>query len=513
MLPVIVFSLSLTSSFAQKIQLVGQLKYDHNLSSIWGYTAPDGDEYALVGTYNGTSIVDISVPENPEQIHWIEGPHGYWREIKTWKDYAYIVHDNSSAETGITIVDLRNIKTGIPTKNFRGPNNDIIRGHTLYIDEAGFLYLFGGTKQGCYIFDLNSDPLNPVYKGFTSTEYIHDGFVRNDTLWASNIYQGYISVWNVSNKAAPVKITQFFTPGRFSHNSWLSDDSKTLFTTDEKTATTIAAFDVSDLTDIQLLEEFKIRPDEQSIPHNVHVIDDYLVVSHYTEGVLIADASVPENIVEIDKFDTSPNFSGDGFNGCWGVFPYFPSGLIIASDIEDGLYVLRPDYKRASRFFGKVYDLNTSEPINGATVSLSNSEKLSRTNFDGTYKTGAISSGTITLTAKSPDYQDKSVSFEVTEGENIEYDFYLLPYATNVNQQTTLVRSIRTSPEKVMLTLEKTYEPYHVSIFNAQGQIVIKSRSFTTQEYEADWSILPAGVYFIQVSTSKYSHANKVYKN
>lgn len=509
----IIFSLSLLSSFAQKIQVVGQLKYDHDLSSIWGYTAPGGDEYALVGTYKGTSIVDISVPENPVQLHWIEGPHGYWREIKTWKDYAYIVHDNNSTETGVTIVDLRNIQTGITTKNFRGPNNDIIRAHTLYIDDAGFLYLFGGSKSGCYIFDLNPDPLNPVYKGFTSTEYIHDGFVLNDTLWASNIYQGYISVWNVSNKTAPVKITQFFTPGRFTHNSWLSDDSKILFTTDEKTATTIAAFDVSDLTDIQLLDEFKIRPDEQSIPHNVHVVDDYLVVSHYTEGVLIADASVPENIVEVDKYDTSPSFSGDGFNGCWGVFPYFPSGLIIASDIEEGLYVLRPDYKRANRFFGKVYDLNTNESVNGASISISNSEKISKTNFDGTYKTGVISSGTVTLTAKSPGYQDKSVSFEVTEGENIEYDFYLSPYATGVINRNNLVKSIRTSSEKVVITLEKSDEPYHISIFNIQGQNIVKPVVSSESEYETNWSILPSGVYFIQVSTSKYSHANKVYKN
>lgn len=502
-----------SSSTAQNIDLVGHLNYKEQLSCIWGYTSPAAKEYALVGTVNGTSIVDISIPNQPKEIHYIKGPSGYWREIKTWKNYAYIVHDNSSSDIGITIVDLSDIDQSIKTYNFKGPNNNIFRAHTLFIDERGYLYLLGGSKSGCVIFDLNNDPTKPEYLGITSNEYIHDGFVKNDTLWASNVYEGYISVWNVKNPSTPYKITQFYTPGRFTHNSWLSDNHQTLFTTDEKNATSVAAFDISDLTDIKLLDEFKIRPTEQSIPHNVHVINDYLVLSHYTEGVVIADASDPSNIVMIGNYDTSPNFSGGGFFGCWGVYPYFPSELIIASDIETGLYILRPNYKRANKWKGIIYDSKTLTPINQAKVSISGSENIYTTNFDGDYKIGSIESGTIQLKINADGYQEKILTYNLSSDTNIVEDIYLDAIATQLHNNENLIQILQVNQESITFQLEQIVSNAHVSLYNSKGQLVNKRLIQNVANHTIYWSYQPSGIYFLQIQTPENSITKKLYKN
>ena len=70
--------------------------------------------------------------------------------------------------------------------------------------------------------------------------------------------------------------------------------------------------------------------------------------------VTIVDAHRPDNLIETGYYDTSPGSSGNGYNGCWGVYPYFSNSLIAASDIEEGLFILQPDYQRASHLEGSI---------------------------------------------------------------------------------------------------------------------------------------------------------------
>jgi hypothetical protein len=59
-------------------------------------------------------------------------------------------------------------------------------------------------------------------------------------------------------------------------------------------------------------------------------------------GVIILDISDPADIREVGRFDTHPQNNEASFEGCWGVFPYYPNspGLFVASDIYRGLFVL-----------------------------------------------------------------------------------------------------------------------------------------------------------------------------
>ena len=85
-------------SFGQKnLFLEGQLGYNNVpagnafLNDIWGYTAPDSVEYALVGLTDAFSVVHID-STNPKELFRIPGPVCVWRDIKVWQNHAYVVH-------------------------------------------------------------------------------------------------------------------------------------------------------------------------------------------------------------------------------------------------------------------------------------------------------------------------------------------------------------------------------------------------------------------------------------
>ena len=77
-----------------------QVLHDANLNDIWGYEDEDGNEYAIVGTTKGTSIVDVTDPVNPQEIYWLAGMESVWRDPKVHGDYAYVT---TEAEEGMTI--------------------------------------------------------------------------------------------------------------------------------------------------------------------------------------------------------------------------------------------------------------------------------------------------------------------------------------------------------------------------------------------------------------------------
>jgi hypothetical protein len=135
--------------------------------------------------------------------------------------------------------------------------------------------------------------------------------------------------------------------------TWLSDDSNTIFTTDERSFASTTSYDISDFSDIKFLDRFfsEASIGEATIPHNVHVLNDYLVISHYTDGVVVVDAQNPDNLIEVGNYDTYET-EGTGFFGCWGAYPFLPSGNILATDRQTGLYVLSPNYVRASYLIG-----------------------------------------------------------------------------------------------------------------------------------------------------------------
>tara|TARA_B100000579_G_scaffold219079_1_gene179156 strand:- start:2403 stop:4316 length:1914 start_codon:yes stop_codon:yes gene_type:complete len=320
------------------MDLISVYDYDETINDIWGY-ATENNEYALVGTNEGFSVIDITLPESPIELFFIEGEETIWRDIKTWQNYAYVVCDNCS--DGLLIVDLSDM-TG---QTYSFTTEFFNKAHNLFIDENGFLYAFGGNPYGAMILNLNTDPLDPTLEGEFDDYYLHDGMVRGDTLWGAAISQGVFGIVDVSDKSNPLIMSSYPTSSSFTHNCWISDDGSTLFTTDEVAGAYIGAYDVSDIYNIEMTDQIQSWSGfNDVVPHNTHVVGEYLVTSYYRDGVTIIDSSDPYNLVEVAYFDTSPQYEGEGFEGCWGAYPYLPSGLILATDRQNGLHILSTPY-------------------------------------------------------------------------------------------------------------------------------------------------------------------------
>jgi hypothetical protein len=80
-----------------------------------------------------------------------------------------------------------------------------------------------------------------------------------------------------------------------------------------------------------------------STDHNGYTIGDRYYVSHYKRGLVIFDVTNPRALTEVGSFDTylSPSANSAGTDGAWGVYPFLPSGTLLVSDIENGLFLLR----------------------------------------------------------------------------------------------------------------------------------------------------------------------------
>ena len=336
---ILLFPVFLLSQSSLNMVQIGNLSYNQDLNDVWGYVDLNGNEHALVGCANGFSYVDVSNPSNPQEVFFISGSNSVWRDLKTWGKYAYVT---TEAEDGLLIVDL----TDLSGQTYTYWTDQFMRAHNIYIDENGFAYIFGsqdGPTDGAIILDLNDDPMNPSVAGLFDAYYLHDGMVRGDTLWGAAVYEGVLTAVDVSDKANPVILGSTPTSCNFTHNAWVSDDGNYVFTTDEQSDCNVGAYDVSNISDIQEIDLIQSWNNENGfpvIPHNTHVLGDYLVTSYYTSGVTVIDASDPFNMNEIAYYDTSPDYEGGEFEGCWGAYPFLPSGLILATDQQTGLHIL-----------------------------------------------------------------------------------------------------------------------------------------------------------------------------
>ena len=432
-------------SQSQNLNIVfrSQLQYPgETCANICGYADSLGNEYALVGVSSGMSIVNVTDPDNPVQITqlpWPAGPNQLWKEIKTYKNFAYVV---SEAGSGVQIADLSQLpSSNVPFQywapTIAGENLNSI--HALHIDTTkGVLYLYGSnvSNKGAIAADLNN-PWNPVFLGLYDASYVHDGYADNDTLFAAEIYNGVCNIIDFTNKSNPLVVGSIPTPGSFTHNTWLSPNKKTVFTTDEVGNSFLVAYDISTLTNISELDRIQSNPGSNSIVHNTHIRpDNFAVTSWYKDGITIVDVSKPNNLVQVGNYDTYTIGSGNGFEGAWGVYPFLPSGNIIVSNIDEGLFILTPTYTRACYLEGNVKDSVTLQNLNGVTVQIfPNTQTNTLSSNGGNYATGIANSGLYSIKFTKTGYQSKTVNnVQLINNQTTQLDVKLLPNSTGITE-------------------------------------------------------------------------------
>lgn len=477
--------LSSTNLFAQdslNMAVVGHLTYNQDLSDVRACVI-NGNEYALVGARNGFSIVDLADPTDPTQVFFLPGNNSTWRDPFEWNEHMYGVTEGGG---GMAIIDMSYLpdSTNLNWTTYSGSTYAFSKAHNIFIDENGYAYIFGADngEGGAIILDLNQDPMNPVEVGRFNDYYIHDGFVRGDTLWAAAVYEGFVSVIDVSDKANPTVLASFNTPSDFSHNVWMSDDNNYAFTTDEVSHGYIASYDVSDLQNITQLDGYQSYPGTGVIPHNTHYINGFLVNSNYTSGVTVLDAQHPNNLIEVGFYDTSPNFDGNGYDGCWGAWPYLPSGHILASDVQTGLYVLSFDYTSACYLEGNVTDINTSTPLNSVQVKILSTTVEDATDLIGDYATGYPTAGTFDVEFSKAGYITETISnVSLANGVLTTLDVQLTPDVPFSLQGTVLDAATNDSIPNAFVTITNNNFTFDIQA-DASGKFTIPS--FFSGNYE-----------------------------
>lgn len=402
--------------------------HESNLNDIWGYVDETGIEYALVGASKGTSVVSLEDPSNPLEVFWEPGMESIWRDLKTWGDYAYVT---TEAENGLLVIDLSALpgSTALNVNYYNGePGFEWSSAHNLYIDENGYAYIFGANRGngGVIILDVHTDPMNPIEVGAFDNWYAHDGYVRNDTMYLAHIGDGFLSLVDITDKGNPILLGTKTTPSNFTHNIWPSDNSQFVFTTDELPGAYLAAYDVSDPLNIFEVDRIQSSPGANIIPHNVHVKGNFLVTSYYSDGVTIHDITYPKNMIQVGRYDTYPSQTSS-YDGCWGVYPFLPSGLILAADITEGLFILSPDYQQAAYLEGLITEDGTGTPLDNVNVHIQGHDQNDLSNSMGNYGTGIVSGGNYTVEYSKVGYYPQNHDVVLSNAAITIKDVQLIP--------------------------------------------------------------------------------------
>ncbi|MAF27533.1 MAG: hypothetical protein CME07_06670 [Gemmatimonadetes bacterium] len=394
-------------------------------NDVWGYTAPNGDEYALLGTTTGLSVVNVTAPASPYETGFLPGATSTWRDIKTYGSYAYVTNESSG---GMAIVDLADPENPVHVGTYAGFNT----AHNLYIDEARALCLIAGSNLssgGVRILSL-ANPLSPAPVGNWETEYCHDVVSLGDRLYASAIYAARIYVVDISDPSSPSTIaSQGNYPNAFTHNAWMTADNNFVMTTDETNGASCRMWDVSALPTITQASSY--RPNPTTIPHNAHIDGNLAIISHYTIGVRIVDISDPYNIAEAGYYDTFPENDGGSFDGCWGVFPFFGSNpnLMAASDMSHGLLML--EYvANGGHVAGTVTQAGSPGTlIEGALVAVQETGVSTTTSVDGTYEI-FDAAGSVNLSVSAFGYVSQVLPVTIVAGSVVTEDVALVPVSS-----------------------------------------------------------------------------------
>ncbi len=308
----------------------------------WGYVSGSGREYAIIGLSSGTGFVEITDPENPVIVGVVPHPD-HAQDMKVYQHYVYSVSDGGPAQ----VIDVADIDNGVITL----VNTVDVGAHNLAVNEvSGFIYAAVGGPMA--VADL-SNPVDPPVVAIWPGEshdvqvvtYTEGPYAGREIAFICAGSSGQLDIVDVSDKLNMFLVgsTTYFA-ANYTHQGWLSEDRQYFYLGDELDEiaglpfTRTFVIDVSDLSNPTVLNNF--TSGLPATDHNLYVREDFIYEANYAIGMRIFDACDPVNPVEVGYFDTYPPHDDPGFDGAWSVYPFFPSGTVIVSDRQSGLFIL-----------------------------------------------------------------------------------------------------------------------------------------------------------------------------
>ncbi|MFK8162037.1 MAG: choice-of-anchor B family protein [Lewinella sp.] len=482
-------------------------------NDIWGYAA-NGREYALMGSREFVHILDVTDPNNITEIARLnDAPNSSstWRDIKVYGDYAYCVTD-VQANDGLQIIDLSNLPTSASI--IYRSDDEFTKCHNIFIDTTASpvrLYAFGtnspAANEGYFAYSL-ADPTAPELIAtvdlIDNGQYMHDGYVINDTLYGNCERRG-LYVYDVSDVTAPVElgVLDNYMESGYNHSSWRSANGKYLAMCDETNDTGVKIVNVEDPMDMEVASLFRstlLAPNLASIAHNPFYLGDSLVVlSYYGDGVQVWDVRDPTTPQRLAYYDTSPGSTSYN-DGAWGAYPFLPSGNILVSDLFTGLYVVRVNDFNALPVAYTSWEV-TSDGKN-SQLNWSTSDETDNLGWEVEHATsrGAFASidfvsageGTYTFTHEAPGeglhyYRLRQRDYDGTEALS---EVKTVLFAGTEDQVRAFPNPAQAGTD---VRLQGINPDDNWSLSNLEGKVVLRGKGSTISHRS-----LAAGVYFLE---------------
>ncbi|MGW6928734.1 choice-of-anchor B family protein [Lentzea sp. NPDC054927] len=338
-----------------------------NGNDIWGWTDPSsGKEYAIVGRTNGTAFVDVSTPTAPKFLGNLpsNGGSSSWRDMKVYKDHAFIVADFITGH-GMQVFDLTRLRTITTPQTLTADAlyKEFGPAHNIAInEETGYAYAIGSNtcSGGPHMVDIRT-PKSPKNAGCVAQDgYTHDNqcviYRGPDATYRGreicfNSNEDTLTIVDVTDKANPVQIVRkAYSGAQYSHQGWLTEDQRYFLLddeldesrgTDKRTKTYI--WDLASLANP--VHTGVYNSPATAIDHNQYIKGKYSYQANYQAGLRILDVSdiASAQLTEAGYFDIYPAANEAKFNGAWSNYPYFASGIVLVNGIEQGLVVVKPN--------------------------------------------------------------------------------------------------------------------------------------------------------------------------
>ena len=323
---------------------------DTKYNDCWGYVQ-NGIEYAILGTTEGTHFFEIKEDNTFKFLDFVEGKFSstavVHRDIKVYQNYLYSVCDEGFSS--LQIIDLSYLPDSVSVVN----ENDSVfsKVHNLFIDETNELMYAcaitpkeNGTQTGLIPMQVYSlaNPINPtlLYTGPIDIPEVHDAYVRDNIAYLNCGFDG-LRVYDFSNPSNPVFLQNesFYQDQGYNHQGWMTPDGKTFVFADETNGQKIKKCAINTDKTITINRLFGTNSENNSVPHNIMLDDNFAFVAYYNEGLRIYNLK-SNKIDEVGHYDTYPLEASFKMNGAWGVYSDLPSGRILVSDRQHGLFLL-----------------------------------------------------------------------------------------------------------------------------------------------------------------------------
>lgn len=338
--------------------LVGSSAYDNVYNEIWGVAINDR-EYAIIGSTYGTHFFDVTNPQSSYEVAFVMGravgQEIIHRDYHDYKGYLYAVSDEGASS--LQIIDMSTLPDSVSL--VYDSTNLFERTHNIFIDTVkARLYTSNGD-----IYSLE-DPLDPKFIYYTPLLDGHDMYVENDTAYINRGNQGFaivdFSQTTIENQSHEVigTLASYADQG-YNHSGWITTDGNYYAMADETWGMRIKMLDISDFSNIEVIALFGSDIDINSIPHNLIINGNYLYTAYYHDGFYVHDISNPSTPILMGYYDTFEPNHHDSYMGAWGVYPFLPSGNILLSDMQTGLYV---------------FDVNYENPLSNEKILLNNNK-------------------------------------------------------------------------------------------------------------------------------------------